>query len=114
MLRIIIFVTICEKIIVLKFLLGEKGNLFYMKIIKVRDYEHYLKAVIEKSDWKESNCLQESFHSALNSSTQDGKSFASVVEDLRNGDVIILPLIVSFSFAFFHELKPDLSYTLRK
>lgn len=85
-----------------------------MKIIKVRHYGHYLKAVIEKSDWKENNCLQESFHHALTSSSQDGKSFASVVEDLRNEDVIFLPLIVSFSFAFFHELKPDLSYTLRK
>lgn len=80
-----------------------------MKIIKIRDHEHYLKAIIEKSDWKENNCLQESFDHALNSSSQDGKSSASVVEDLRNEYVILLPLRVLFSFAFFCELKPDLS-----
>lgn len=96
----------------MKFLLGEKGNLFYVKIIQIRDYRHSLKAIVEKSDWKENNCLQESFNCALSSSSQDGKFSASVVEDLRNED-IILPLIVLFSFAFYCELKPDLSYTLR-
>lgn len=113
LLRIRIFVTTCEKFNILKFLLGEKRNLFYVKIIQIRNYEHYLKAIVEKSDWKENHCLQESFNRALSSSSQDGKSSASVVEDLRNEGVIILPLIVLFLFAFFGELKPDLSYILR-
>lgn len=45
---------------------------------------------------------------------KNGKSFASVVEDLSNEDVIIFPLIVLFAFVVFCELKSDLSYTLRQ
>lgn len=85
-----------------------------MRLIQTSDYGHYLKAIVEKCDWKEDNCLQASFDCAHNSSSQNGKSFASVVEDLSNEDVIIFPLIVLFAFVVFCELKSDLSYTLRQ
>lgn len=77
--------------------MGDKGSLFYVKLIQIRDYGHYLKAIVEKSDWKENNC----FDCARNSSSQNGKFSASVVEDLSNEDVIIFPLIVLFAFVFF-------------
>lgn len=93
--------------------MGEKGSLFYVRLIQISDYGHHLKAIVEKCDWKEDNCLQASFDCAHNSSSQNGKSSASVVEDPRNEDIIILPLIVFFLFAFYWELKTDLSYTLR-
>lgn len=41
------------------------------------------------------------------------KASASVVGDLNNEEVIILPLKVLFSFAFFHGLKIDLSNTVK-
>lgn len=41
------------------------------------------------------------------------KNSASVVGDMNNEEVIIFPLKVLFSFAFFHGLKIDFSYTVR-